>query len=498
MGIIIRQSLKGSIWSYLGLIIGYINVGIIMPQFFRTDQIGLVQLFAALTIIFANFSTLGFVSVINKMFPIFRNKKENHNGFLFIALFTGLTGFLLSLIVFFVLKPQIVESNIDKSPLLNEYIIFLVPLIFFKIIYQLLNNYNIVLYDAVTGTFWSEFIHRAINLFLTILFALEILVFRQFFFGYIISISLPVIPLIFVLIKRGEFNLRPNFGFLKRPLIIEMITVSAFGLLMGLSGVLTNNIDKLLISRFLTLDLVGIFSICALFATVINIPSLATTKISTGIIAQSWENNNKKHIQEIFQKASLNQTIIGTFIFLGILINLDNIFAILPNDYQQGKWVLIFYSIGTLIRVSATTSGAIIATSKYYKTLAFFIGSQIIYTIVFHFIFIPIYGITGAAISVMLTYLVRTLFLVGFIQIKLNMFCYQIKHVWVLIIAAIAFGTVYLTPSLNNLILNILFKSVIAIVVYVALIIYFNVSSEINIIFLNLRNSVIAYIRNKL
>ena len=41
MGKIIQQSIKGSIWSYLGLIVGYVNVGIIMPSFFLAEQIGL-------------------------------------------------------------------------------------------------------------------------------------------------------------------------------------------------------------------------------------------------------------------------------------------------------------------------------------------------------------------------------------------------------------------------------------------------------------------------
>ena len=81
MGIIIRQSVRGAFWSYLGIVIGYINVGIIMPQFFDTAQIGLVQLFASVSLIFAQFGTLGFNSVVNRLFPHFRNQERKHNGF---------------------------------------------------------------------------------------------------------------------------------------------------------------------------------------------------------------------------------------------------------------------------------------------------------------------------------------------------------------------------------------------------------------------------------
>ena len=42
MGIIQRQSIKGSIYSYIGAGLGFLNLAILSPKFFTTDQIGLV------------------------------------------------------------------------------------------------------------------------------------------------------------------------------------------------------------------------------------------------------------------------------------------------------------------------------------------------------------------------------------------------------------------------------------------------------------------------
>lgn len=495
MGIIIKQSLKGSIWSYLGLVVGYISVGILMPNFFQPDQIGLVQLFVALAAIFTNFSTLGFGSVIYRMFPEFRNKLKNHNGFLFLTLSTGLLGFCLSVIAFFILKPNIIESNIQKSPLLVEYIILLIPLFFFRILFNLLDTFNRVLYDAVTGAFWNEFVHKAINLCLILLFAFHLVNFRQFFFGYIVSMSLPAFPLIFILLKRGEFSLRPNFGFLNRPLIREMIIVAGYGLINGLSGILTNNIDKILVNHFLSLEQVGIFSVCALFATVIMIPSRATVNISTGILAQAWKNNNISHIQEIYSKASLNQTIMGALIFIGIIVNLDNIFTILPEAYLQGKWVLIIYSLGVFVMITATTSGTILLTSSYYKVLSLIIIIQIIVTISLHLIFIPIFGIKGAAIAVFFTYLFRTIAIVGFIKIKMRLFCYQYKHLLVLAFAFISLAAGYFMPDTGLLIPDILIKSVTVVVIYISLILGLKISEDMNHLFFTIRKTTSEFLK---
>ena len=483
MGKIIQQSIKGSIWSYLGLIVGYVNVGIIMPAFFLAEQIGLVQLLVAISNIFTNFSSLGFTNVINRMFPEFRNKDKNHHGFLFLTLATGTLGFIISVIAFFILKPHIIESNTEKSPLLVEYIILLIPMFFFRIFYNLLDTFNRVLYDAVTGVFWADFIHKSVNLVLIILFAAEAINFRIFFYGYITSISFPVFPLIFVLAKRGEFNIKPNFKFLNKPLVREMIIVSGFGLVNGLSGVLTGNVDKLLISHFLSLENVGIFSVCALFATVIYIPSRSTIKITTGIIAQAWKTENLQHIQDIYRKSSITQTIIGSLIFIGIIVNLDNIFTILPETYSQGKWVLILYSVGTLIAVTNTNGGTIIATSKYYRVLSLIIASQIIYTLAFHMSFIPLWGITGAAIAVFATYLIRSLLVIGFVKYKFGMFCYSPKHLLVILFASIAACISYLIPITGILIVDILIKSAVVTVIYISLILKFKISVDVNILF---------------
>ncbi len=480
MGIIIRQSIKGSFWSYAGLVLGYINLGIIMPKFLEPEQVGLIQLFAATTLIFAQFSTLGFPSVINRMFPFFRNRSRGNNGFLFLALATGLLGFLISIAVFYFLKPYIIESNIEKSPLIVEYIGLLTPVVLFRVMFILLDNYNKVLYDAVTGTFWGEFIHKAINLSLIVGVAMGWLGFRGFFFGYVFSLSIPTIPLIVVLIRRSSFNVKPNFEFLTKPLVKEICVICAFGLINGFSGILTLTIDKIFINQYLSLEHVGIFSVCVLFATLILIPSKALQKISTGIIAQAWKENNTKHIQEIFWKASLNQSIIGAFIFVMLVVNLNNIFTILPEEYSAGRLVLIIYALGVLIRVSTTNSGAILVTSAHYKALTYIIIMQAGVAVLTNMLFIPLYGIEGAAMAVFATYLFRTIIITVYLKMKFNLFCYTNKHLLVLAVAVVTVVAGIIIPETGNLLYDILLKSLPAGLIYVILTLVLKLSDDIN------------------
>lgn len=479
MGLIIKQSVRGAFWSYLGIAVGYINVGIIMPQFFDTAQIGLVQIFIAVSLIFSQFATLGFTSVINRLFPVFRNPSKQHNGFLFLAMVTGIAGFALSLAGFFILKPWIIESNIEKSPLLVDYLFLLMPLVFMRLLFTLLDNYNKVLYDAVTGTFWLDFMHKVINLLLIIAFAFELINFHQFFFGYIISMSMPVIPVIYVLIRRNEFHLKPDREFLTRPVKKEIGTVMTYGFVNGMAAILIMNVDKIFVNQYLSLDEVGIFGVCALFATLIKVPYNSISKISVGIIAESWKRNDVAHIREIYRKSALNQAIAGTLIFVGILVNLHNIFEILPPVYSSGKWVLVIYSAGMLLVTIIGLAATITETSRYFRFSTFFLLISVIAQFFLSYFLIPRYGITGAAAATIITLFINFGLQALLQRVAFGITGISIKILPVLLIGLISFGAGWLPPKMP-LIADILLRSGLVSLLFGGMIYLSGISPETN------------------
>jgi O-antigen/teichoic acid export membrane protein len=151
MGVIKKQTIKGSAYSYLGFGIGFFFT-IFSTKLFTTEQIGLMSILVAISALYSQFSTLGFTKVTERLFPYFRNSNNNHNGFLFLCLAIGMIGFILSVVIFFLIKPALIQSNIKQSPLLVEYIWYLVPLIFFRMFFLMLDTYNKMLFDATTGS----------------------------------------------------------------------------------------------------------------------------------------------------------------------------------------------------------------------------------------------------------------------------------------------------------------------------------------------------------
>ncbi len=166
MGIIIRQSIKGTIWSYMGVGIGFITTAYLFPNYLSTETIGLFGLLMSWSVLLAQFSSLGINGVTERLFPYFRNKDNGHNGYLFIAFMVMAVGFGLFLFAYYIFSPWLIESNLEKSRLFSEYIYLLVPLTLFTLIYNVLDSYIKLLYDAVLGTFLIEFFQHLLLLYM--------------------------------------------------------------------------------------------------------------------------------------------------------------------------------------------------------------------------------------------------------------------------------------------------------------------------------------------
>jgi len=403
MGIVRNQTLRGTAWSYLGALLGFVNIILLSPKIFSTGEIGVVQLLMSLATVLAQFSSLGFTNVINRLFPYFRDNREKHNGFLGLAMIITLAGFILALIFLKFYSPFFERVNMERSPLIAEYSFYLPALLLITLLFNLLDNYNKVLYDAVLGTFLKEFLFRVLNFGLICLFWFGVIDFAGYLFGYVISQGVPLIIIFISLLVRGEISLKFKQGFITHGLRKEIFFLSLFGILTGFSSIILTTLDKVFINRYLGENEVGIYAIATYFAVMIALPGRSVAKISIPFLAESWKNDDLNTIYDLYRRSSINQYAIGLLIFTGLVVNLDNIFRLLPEAYGNSGGVIIMVGLGYLISIIAGINGIILSTSTLYRyqtwlmfiLVALFVGTSMI--------FIPLYGINGAALATMIS-----------------------------------------------------------------------------------------------
>ncbi|MFA9390571.1 MAG: lipopolysaccharide biosynthesis protein [Prolixibacteraceae bacterium] len=444
MGIIIKQSIKGSIWSYFGIIIGFVTTSYLFPEYLSPELVGLFGILVAIATITSQLASLGINGVTGRLFPVFRSNENGHNGYVFLSLMVHLVGFVLFLIFYFLFKNYLVSSNIEKSPLLAQYIYLIVPATLFFMAFNFFDTYNKVLYDAVLGTFLQEFFQRMLIFVVVVLYAFKLISLPQLIVGYVIAISLKSIVLWVYLLRRGEINLRPNLDFITAKLKKEIIDVALFSVIGGLGSMIVFNIDKIVINQLLGLEDTGVYTIAFYFGTLVVIPSRPLLKIAGTLIADAFTTNDLGKINEIYYKSCLNQFIIGGFLFLGIWANIDNILYMLGPDYAQSKWVIFFIGIGYLFDMLTGANGLIIRLSEYYRVAFWIILILIGFVVAFLFAFIPIFGIVGAAMAIALALFLNNLMRYIFLVVKYKMQPFNYKF----IIIAAFYVAVYLLVKL--------------------------------------------------
>lgn len=480
MGIIEKQATRNAVYSYLGAGLGFLTL-LWMPHLMSTDANGLTRILVSISTLFAQFANLGFSSVTIRMFPYFRNKEKGHHGFLFYGIIISIIGFLLCCLFYFIFRDKIIEANIEKSKLLVDYLFYLLPLILFTLFFNLFDNYLRACYQSVAGSFAKDLIQRILILLALCFYYFELISFPVFIFTYVAATCFPTIMLIYKIIQEGEWHVKPNSGFITKDLRNDMLKLSFYSLLSGGAGAVIANIDAIMVNQMLGLNKTGVYAIAFNFGIIISIPARSLYRIATSIVSEAFKKNDMKEIASLYNKSCNSQLMVGLLLFIGIWSNLDNIMRLLPAEYEEGRYVILFIAAGYLVDLGTGINSIIILTSKYYKYDSLFMFMVVAITIIANYILIPIYGITGSAIATAVTISSYNILRLGFIYGKFGMQPYDMNTLKLLMIAFLAFLPGYFIPEISNVILDIAIRSSIVGGLFVLMILKFEASPDFNV-----------------
>ena len=480
MGVIKKQSISGTIYSYIGVLLGFVTTGLLYPVIFSTDEVGLLRILVAYSVLFAQFAGLGINTITVKLFPYFRDYERKHHGYLGLALLISAVGLIIAVSVFVLLKSSILDSGKEGADLFAKYFYYIVPLIIFTLLFNVFDTYYRVLYNAVKGIIYKEVIQRTLILIVVLLYFIETIDFHTTIILYTTALISPTILLFLSLIYNKQLFLNLDLTFVDRKLSNEMINVGVFGILASFSGVLVMTIDTIMVERILGLSAAGIYSITFFFGTLILVPLRTMGKISSVVIADAWKVNDINVISQIYKKSSISLSIIGLLLLIGIWGNIDNVFHIISDDYLPGKYVILIIGIANLIDIGLGVSPHIIVNSKHYRFLSYILIVFAVILIISNLLLIPKYGIVGAAIASLISKFIFNLIKYLFLYRKFGLQPFTSKTPLLYIIGAFAYGVSLLLPEQSNYIVDIFIRSSIILVAFSLPVYFFNISEDVN------------------
>ena len=484
MGIIAKQGYWNFIVLYIGVIVGTVNNLILMPRALSPHELGVFSVLLSLMLIGGQISLFGGPQTVIKFYPKFMHNQAN--GLVNYVLKNVIISLIIAIAIFFLFKDYIVNAYSGQSSIFGEYYLIYIPLLTFFVFQEFFGGYLRSLLKTVHQSVIKDLISRVFQSGLFMLLLCKVIHFDQFLIFYVCGYLLNTLLYLKIIRKTVSYKINVPFEVPKKEKK-SIIKFSAAIFSTGVAGTLLSNIDIIMIGAiapivmgFDGIELAGIYGRMAFMAILILIPMRSVMNIATPVISAAWQQGDQKELGSIYSKSSLTMSVIGVFTFLGIWINIDSVFLIFPEGFEVGKYAFLFLAIGNLIQAAMGANGAIIWNSSYYWLSSITVPLLALSIVIGNLIFIPKYGLIGAAVATAASRLIFAIITFLFLLIKYKMQPFSWRHLYTF---GIAFGVILIVsyiPLFEHLILDIAIRSIVASILFIPAILLPKISPDIN------------------
>ncbi len=155
MGIIQKGSSLSTAYLIIGIMLGFVTSGLLLPNYFTEEQNGVITVLNSYYLIYSQIALLGLHTTVIRFFPHFKNDGNRNNGFLTIMSLVIFCSLIL-FSVFFIISLYYAPSFFANSPLFQEYYWLVFPLTVFTVYFYLFDAYYSVRLKGTRGFFFKR------------------------------------------------------------------------------------------------------------------------------------------------------------------------------------------------------------------------------------------------------------------------------------------------------------------------------------------------------
>jgi O-antigen/teichoic acid export membrane protein len=492
MGFIQKDALRTTIINYLGLVLGYINKGILFVFILSTEEIGLINLLLSVGLLFAQLANLGSVNAIIKFLPFFKDNPLQKNGFLWLNLFFVFAGILLFTSLVILLQNYIVEFYSVKSALFVKYYFWIIPIGIANVFFLVFESYLRAIYKNILSVFVYEFLLRLLVTILLFCLWFKAIDFNSFLILHATIYFIPSLILLIYLFKLNEISFKKVKFYIPSKFKKIIISFSLFSYTNSIGSLIVATIDALMIAYYLGLKETGIYTTMIYISSALLIPYKSIIRISSPLIPQYWKEKNMVEMKSLYQKVSSISLISILFFFSLVWVNRIELFSFLPKEFYSGIWVFFFVMLGKIVDSYFGLNGYILVTSKKFKYDILFTIFLVFLVYFLNVFLIPIYGMNGAAISTGLSIVLFNFFRMIFVKVVYKIHPFKLQQFKIIFL----FGLImcffeFISFDFTFNLIQIGIKSCILILFFFTPIILLNLEPELNVYLKNIKTKLL-------
>jgi len=475
MGVVASQSIKNTIITYVGFGIGAINVLFLFTNFISDTYFGLITFILSTANIMMPIMAFGTNNTIIKFYSVFKTR-QSQNSFLTLMMFLPLL-IIIPLGLIGQLSYETLSNWLSqKNAIIKEYywLIYVsaISFAYFEVFYA----WSRVQMQSVFGNFMKEVFHRlSTTILLLCLYAGYLLVDEL-----ILSIvGVYIIRMIIMAIY--AFSLRqPVIKFHRFKSLPNVLKYTGLIIVAGSVANIILEIDKFMLGYYVNIEKVAYYGVAIYIASVIGVPLRSLHQIISPVTAKLLNEKNYVELKELYQKSSLNLFIISGFIYLIIILNIHQLYLLIPEKFSGGLVIVFLIGISKLTDNLLGNNNAILFNSDYYRMVLLLGVFLVITTITLNIIFIPKYGITGSAFATFISVLAYNISKVLFVKYAFKITPFTLGSLKTLILILFCFVLFYYWDFPFHPIINIGLKSLLFSIIYGIIVYAFNFSEDVS------------------
>jgi O-antigen/teichoic acid export membrane protein len=475
MGIVLNQSLKNTIITYIGFGIGAINTIYLYPFFLGATYYALTNYILSAASIVMPLFAFGMQNSLVKFFSQCKTEQEESQFLSFAVLLPLLLSIPLLLIGLYFFDDISIYLS-QRNPIVKDYL-WLIPftglcMAYFEIFYA----WARVHMHSVFGNFIKEVALRSFSLLALIGVYFKWITVIEFVYA-----TAGIYFLAFIVTMLYAFYLKkPEFQFSIPHNAKDIMVYTFFIILSGSVATLLLDIDKIMLNQYIKIENIAYYSVATYIALVISVPSRAMHQIVYPITAKLMHDNKYDELNDLYKKTSINLQVVGGFVMLCIFVNINQLYEMVPKEYGGGILVVFMIGLSKYFDLILGNNNAIIFNTKYYRAVLFLGVILVFVTVGLNMVFIPIYGILGSAFATLLSITLYSVAKLMFIVKRLHLYPFTNQTLYSMAVTFVLFLVFYFWQFPFNPMIAIGLKSILVTAAYVYVNYKFKISPEIN------------------
>ncbi|MFD2823474.1 lipopolysaccharide biosynthesis protein [Lacinutrix iliipiscaria] len=475
MGIVATQSIKNTIVTYLGFGIGAINTLFLYTEFLSADYFGLVVFVLSTANLMMPLLMFGVNNSLIKFYSSYKTKKLQSN-FLSFMLFLPLLIIIPLGLIGSLFYETIATWLSKENYIIKDYTWLIYVLSAVLAYFEIFFSWSKVHFKSVFGNFMREAFHRIFTMILLLAVYLKKLTVEEFIYAIVIVYIVRTFIMMFY-----AFSIRfPKLNFNRSFNYSTVLKYSFLIIIAGSVSMVLLDLDKFMLGELIKIENIAYYSVAIFIATVIAVPARAMHQIVNPLTASFLNNKQYSDLKSLYKKSSINLFIIGGFIFVLIIVNINQLYELLKPEYSQGLYIVFIISVVKLIDNLLGNNNAIIFNSNYYRIILTFGFCIVLLAIILNLILIPKYGIEGAAIASLIAFLIYDSLKLWYVNLKFKMHPFSQKTLQTLVLIIILCFGFYFWEFPFHPIINIAIKSILASLLYAFVVHKFCLSEDIS------------------